>query len=77
MYAFFDFHKEKVNIFFELFMGLTGLQAYRLTGLPSDCSTALPFDRSSVNLLAKKKSCIIVVRVIISCIFAFAILRRI
>ena len=51
-------------------MGLTGLQAYRLTGLPSDCSTALPFDRSSVNLLAKKKSCIIVVRVIINCIFA-------
>lgn len=57
MYAFFDFHKEKVNIFFELFYGayrLTGLQSYRLTGLPSDCSTALPFDRSSVNLLAKK-----------------------
>lgn len=65
MYAFFDFHKEKVNIFFELFYGayrltglqayrLAGLQAYRLTGLPSDCSTALPFYRSSVNLLAKK-----------------------
>lgn len=54
MYAFFDFHKGKVNIFLNFFMGLTGLQSYRLTGLPSDCSTALPFDRSSVNLLAKK-----------------------
>ena len=34
MYAFFDFHKEKVNIFFELFYGdrrLTGLKANSLT----------------------------------------------
>lgn len=39
MYAFFDFHKEKVNIFFELFMGLTGLQSCRLAGLQTDWSS--------------------------------------
>lgn len=35
MYVFFDFHKEKVNIFFELFYGayrLAVLQANRLAG---------------------------------------------
>lgn len=36
MYVFFDFHKEKVNIFLNFLWGLqacrlTGLQAYRLT----------------------------------------------
>lgn len=34
MYAFFDFHKENVNIFFELFYG-----AYRLAGLQADWSS--------------------------------------
>lgn len=77
MYVFFDFHKEKVNIFFELFYGayrLTVLLIYRLTGLLFDCSSVRQLFCSTFS---QKKSCIIVVRVIISCIFAFAILRRI
>lgn len=36
MYAFFDFHKEKVNIFLNF---LWGLQACRLTGLQTDWSS--------------------------------------
>ena len=42
MYVFFDFHKEKMKIFFELFLRterLTGSQSNRLTGSQSNSRT--------------------------------------